>query len=467
MSDMEYQLALDRARVHALEWLGSLHSRPLPARATDPDVVDALGELPATGEPAGRTIDRLAACLEPGLTGFGSGRFFGFVIGGSHPAALAADWLVAAWDQNAAMRTMSPATAAAEETAGRWIVELLGLPTGSSVGFTTGATMANFAGIVVARTELLRRAGWDLDRGLAGSPSIRVLAGDQVHASVGAALRYAGLAQAELVASDSQSRMVPAALESALASGSGQPTLVILQAGDIHSGDSDPFRELIGLAHDAGAWVHVDGAIGLWQAASPSARRLAEGVELADSWATDAHKTLNVPYDCGVIVVRDARAHRAAMAIHGPYVDDFHDGHGQPFDHVPEMSRRARGVPVWAVLRALGRQGVVELIDRMSLRARQLAAGIGGIPGAAILNDVVFTQVSIAFETDERTRAIAAAILDEGSVWISGSQWRGRAVLRISVSNWQTDEGDVAEAVAAVERAARLCEAEALSSARS
>lgn len=454
MSDAEYQLALERAHVHALGWLGSLHTRPLPARASDPQVAEALGDLPASGEPAARTIDRLAACLEPGLTGFGSGRFFGFVIGGAQPAALAADWLVSAWDQNAAMRVMSPATAAAEETAGRWIVDLLGLPTGSSVGFTTGATMANFAGIVTARTELLRRAGCDLDDGLAGTPAIRVLAGDQVHTSVNAALRYAGLAQPELIGADGQSRMIPAALQAALDGGTGGPTLVILQAGDIHSGDSDPFAALVRLAHDAGAWVHVDGAIGLWQAASPSTRHLTAGVELADSWATDAHKTLNVPYDCGVVIVRDARAHRAAMAIHGPYVDDFHDGHAQPFDHVPEMSRRARGVPVWATLRALGRQGVVDLVDRMSLHACRLAEGIGRIPGATVLNDVVFTQVSIAFESDERTKAIAAALIDDGTVWISGSQWRGRAVLRISVSNWQTDERDVAQAVAAVARAA-------------
>jgi len=250
--------------------------------------------------------------------------------------------------------------------------------------------------------------------------------------------------------------MTPAALEAALAAAPGQPTIVLLQAGDIHSGDSDPFAELVPIAHRHGAWVHVDGAIGLWQAASPALRHLVDGVELADSWTTDAHKTLNVPYDCGLVIVRDERAHRAATAMHGPYIDDFNDGHGQPFDYVPEMSRRARGVPVWAVLRSLGRQGVVDLVDRMALRARRLAAGIAAIPAATVLNEVVFTQASIAFESDETTRRVVAAILDEGEVWMSGSEWQGRAVLRISVSNWQTSEDDVERSIAAVARAVAL-----------
>ena len=453
MSDFRYQTALAAAHTHALEWLGSLHTRPLPSRLDEAAVAASLGELPDGPEDVATTIDLLAERMEPGLAGMGSGRFFGFVIGGAHPAALAADWLVSAWDQNAAMRVTTPATAAAERTAGRWILDLLGLPSGSSVGFATGATMANFVGILAARGELLRQLGWDMDQGLAGSPQIRVLAGAEVHLSPGAALRYAGLPQPELVAADAQSRMIPAALEAALVAAPTQPTLVLLQAGDIHSGDSDPFAELIPLAHRCGAWVHVDGAIGLWQAASPSLRHLVAGVELADSWTTDAHKTLNVPYDCGLIIVRDERAHRAATAMHGPYIDDFNDGLGQPFDYVPEMSRRARGVPVWAVLRSLGRSGVAKLVDRMVLRAREIAAGIAAIPGAVLLNDVVFTQASIAFESDERTRRIVAAILDEGEVWMSGSQWHGRAVLRISVSNWQTNEDDVERAVAAVARA--------------
>lgn len=456
MSDFRYQTALAAAHVHALEWLGSLHTRTLPPRVDDAVIAGSLGELPDGPEDAAATIDLLAERMEPGLTGIGSGRFFGFVMGGAHPAALAADWLVSAWDQNAAMRATTPATAAAEETAGRWVLDLLGLPRGASVGFATGATMANFVGILAARGELLRRAGWDLDRGMVGAPPIRVLAGAQVHLSPEAALRYAGLPQPELVAADRQSRMIPAALEAALATAPGQPTIVLLQAGDIHSGDSDPFAELIPIAHRHGAWVHVDGAIGLWQAASPALRHLVAGVELADSWTTDAHKTLNVPYDCGLVIVRDERAHRAATAMHGPYIDDFNDGHGQPFDYVPEMSRRARGVPVWAVLRSLGRQGVVDLVDRMALRARRLAEGIAAIPGATVLNNVVFTQASIVFESDETTRRVVAAILDEGEVWMSGSEWQGRIVLRISVSNWQTSEDDVERSIAAVARAVAL-----------
>jgi glutamate/tyrosine decarboxylase-like PLP-dependent enzyme len=443
--------ALDRAHAHASAWLSSLDARDVPARQDADTVAEVLGrELPAHSSPADAVVDLLARSCEPGLVAMPSGRFFGFVIGGSHPAALAADWLVGAWDQNAVLRQVTPAVAAVEEVAGAWLLELLGLPAGSGVGFTTGATTANFTGIAAGRDALLRRAGWRIDRGLAGGPPIRVLAGRERHDSVDLALRYAGLPAPGLVDVDDQGRVRPDALADALA-GSEAPTLVLLQAGNLHSGASDPFEECVPLAHDRGAWVHVDGAFGLWASASPSYRHLTAGAAGADSWATDAHKTLNVPYDCGVVVVRDGAALTAAMTIHGDYLIQ---GDDDPFGRVPEMSRRARGVPVWAALRAMGRQGVVDLVDRLCRHAATFADEIGRIDGAEVVNDVVFTQVCATFGDDDRTRSVVHRMLADGTAWTSGSRWRGRAVLRISVSNAGTTDEDVRRAVAALRRAA-------------
>jgi glutamate/tyrosine decarboxylase-like PLP-dependent enzyme len=450
MSD--HESALKRAHDHAAAWLDSLDDREVPARVAADAVADALGRgLPEGPTEAAEVVDLLASACEPGLVAMPSGRFFGFVIGGSHPAALAADWLVSAWDQNAAMRQVTPATAAVEEVAGYWLLELLGLPTGSGVGFATGATTANFTGIAAGRDALLRRVGWDVSRGLAGGPPVRVLAGRERHDSVDLALRYAGLPAPEVVDVDSEGQMVPGALRVALERASGAPTLVLLQAGNLHSGGSDPFAECVPLAHEHDAWVHVDGAFGLWAAASPVHRGQVAGVEQADSWATDAHKTLNVPYDCGIVAVRDAAALSAAMSMHGDYlIQDAAD----PFGRVPEMSRRARGVPVWAVLRALGRSGVAEMVERMCGHARTFAEAITQIEGAAVVNDVVFTQVCATFGDDERTREVVTRMLSEGTAWTSGSRWRGRAVLRISVSNAATTEEDVARSVEALRRAA-------------
>jgi glutamate/tyrosine decarboxylase-like PLP-dependent enzyme len=281
-------------------------------------VADALGrDLPDEPTAAADVVDLLAEAVEPGLVAMPSGRFFGFVIGGSHPAALAADWLVGAWDQNAVLRQVTPGVAAVEEVAGTWLLDLLGLPPGSGVGFATGATTANFTGIASGRDALLRAAGWDVARGLAGGPAVRVLAGRERHDSIDLALRYAGLPSPELVDVDDQGRVRPEALADALRAGSGGPTLVLLQAGNLHSGASDPFDACVPLAHEHGAWVHVDGAFGLWAAAAPTYRHLTAGVEAADSWATDAHKTLNVPYDCGVVVVRDPAALTASIESAG------------------------------------------------------------------------------------------------------------------------------------------------------
>lgn len=451
MTTPEWRTALDRAHSHALDWVDSLAHREVTPTADLATVLAALGDLPeGPGDPA-ETIDKLAEAVEPGLAGIGSGRWFGFVMGGSHPAALAADWLTSAWDQNAGLSAVTPGVVAAELAAGRWLLDLFGLPQDSAVGFTTGATTANFSGLAAGRDALLRAAGWDAARGLTGGPAIRVLAGAEAHVSPLLALRHLGLGEPELLAVDERGSIRPEALADALESDPGRPVLLLLQVGNIHSGDSDPCDVLIPLAHEHDAWVHVDGAFGLWQTVAPTHRHLAAGVELADSWASDLHKTLNVPYDSGVVIVRDAAALRAAMSVHASYL--FTDDAGDPHELVPEMSRRARGVPVWAALHSLGRAGVVELVERLGLRARQLAEGAGALPGAEVVNDVVFTQVCVSFGSDERTHAVIEHVLADGTAWMSGSHWRGRAVLRMSVSNWQTSEDDVRRSLDALTRA--------------
>ncbi len=379
-----------------------------------------------------------------------SGRFFGWVIGGTLPAALASDWLVSAWDQNAGLRYATPAMAAIEESAGAWLLDLLGLPAACDVGFVTGATMANFTGLAAGRWRLLADAGWDLDGdGLAGAPRIRCFVGRERHETVDLALRYLGLGRPTVVDADDQGRMIPAALEAALAEGSG-PALVCLQAGNLHSGAFDPFPETISIARKHGAWVHIDGAFGLWAAAVPELRSLTRGYEGADSWGTDAHKTLNVPYDCGVAIVRDALALRSAMGLHTSYLIQDPEGPGDPFEKVPELSRRARGVPVWAALKSLGREGVAGQVRGLAAAASNIAAGLAGLDGAEVLNDVGYTQVCVAFGDDDTTRAVTARIIADGKVWMSGSRWRDRDVLRVSVSNWQTAGEEVDTAVAAV-----------------
>jgi glutamate/tyrosine decarboxylase-like PLP-dependent enzyme len=450
-----YDAAIERAVSHARAWLGSLPDRPVPPRATA-DELKFGGPLPDAATDPAKVIDLLAEAAEPGLMAMPSGRFYGWVIGGTLPAALGADWLVTAWDQNAAMRFPTPAMAAAEEAAGAWILELLGLPATADVGFVTGATMANFTGLAAARQQVLANVGWDVNSlGLSGAPRVNVLVGEERHDTLDLALRYLGLGLPTPVAADDQGRIDVAALRTALRDGAG-PTIVCLQAGNVHSGAFDPFAEAIALAHEHGAWVHVDGAFGLWAAASPRLRGLSAGVEAADSWATDAHKTLNVPYDCGISIVAHPVALRSAMGVHASYLINAADSHGpaDPLEKVPELSRRARGVPVWAAVRSLGRTGIADLVDGFVEHARALAAGIGEIEGAEVLNDVVFTQVCVSFGDDERTRAVTAALLASGTAWMSGSRWRNRDVLRVSVSNWSTDAADVAASIAAVKRAA-------------
>ncbi len=379
---------LAAAVAHAQRWLDSLADRRVPAGADAATLASRLPlSIPEKGRTALEVTDQLVEHVEPGLMAGPSGRFFGWVMGGTLPAALAADWLVSAWDQNSGMRDATPGVVTIEDAAARWLLDALDLPRDSAVGFVTGGTMANFTGLAAGRDKVLADRGWDVAHdGLTGAPRVRVLAGVERHSSVDMALRYLGLGEPELVASDEQGRLVAAALRDALAGRDG-PMIVCLQAGNVHSGSFDPFREAIAAAHEAGAWVHVDGAFGLWAAATPSLAALVDGMSGADSWATDAHKTLNTPYDGGVAIVADPAAmsrsfgHRAAYLIDAAVPD--------PHEYVPELSRRARGVPIWAALASLGREGVQELVDGLVASAQAIAAGVAAIPGAEIVNDVV------------------------------------------------------------------------------
>jgi glutamate/tyrosine decarboxylase-like PLP-dependent enzyme len=457
-AESTYEEALERAAVHARRWLGSLDDRPVgPRAAIDVLLTGFGGSLPDGPTAAADVIDLLAASAEPGLMAIGSGRFYGWVMGGTLPAALAADWLVSAWDQNAGLRYATPAAVAAEETAAGWLLELIGLPSGADVGFVTGGTMANFTCLAAGRTAVLSRVGWDVAvDGLTGAPRVSVLVGAERHDTIDLSLRYLGLGAPIAVDADAQGRLEISALAAALSAvPAGSPTIVCLQAGNVHSGAFDPLDEAISLAHQHGAWVHIDGAFGLWAGVTPALRHLVAGMAAADSWATDAHKTLNVPYDCGIAIVADPVAMRGAMGVHASYLIADDSGPGDPLERVPELSRRARGVPVWAALRSLGRTGVAELVDGLARNARALASGLASIDGVEVLNDVTYTQVCVSFGSDAETRAVTARLIDGGEAWMSGSRWAGRDILRISVSNWSTDDSDVRRSLEAVRAAVR------------
>jgi glutamate/tyrosine decarboxylase-like PLP-dependent enzyme len=448
----EHSKALDAAHKQATAFLESLPTRPVWPRASYEQMRAAFdAPLPEHGSDAASVVEELAALADPGIVASAGSRFFGFVVGGAMPAALAADWLTSAWDQNAGLSSMAPAAAAAEAVAGRWLVELLGLPRGSSVGFVTGAMMSNFTCLAAGRRRVLADAGWDLDaRGLRGAPATAVVVGTHRHDTIDRALRLLGFGSDELVVvpSDAQGRMLPAGLEAALAGVTG-PAIVCLQAGEVHTGAFDPFGELIAIARRSAAWVHVDGAFGLWAAASPRTRQLSAGAEAADSWATDAHKTLNVPYDSGLAIVRDAADLRGAFGVTADYLIA---GDGDPLERTPEFSRRARGFPVWAALRALGRDGVGRLVAGLCDRAAEMADGLRETPGVEVLNDVVFTQVVAAAGDEATTRALGELLLQEGTAALTPGRWLERAVLRCSVSNWSTTSADVETTVDAVRR---------------
>jgi glutamate/tyrosine decarboxylase-like PLP-dependent enzyme len=453
---------LRRTAELAAAHLAGLPERHVGARASTEELREALGgPLPERGEAPGQVIDALAAGADPGLVASAGPRYFGFVIGGSLPAALAADWLTAAWDQNAGVYVMSPAAAVAEETVGRWMLDLLGLPAGSGVGLVTGATMANFTGLAAARGAVLARAGWDVDEdGLAGGPAVRILVGEEVHATALFALRLLGFGRAAIgsVAVDDQGRMRADELARALAGGEG-PAIVCAQAGNVNSGAFDPLGAIADAAHEHGAWCHVDGAFGLWARASAGLAPLAAGAERADSWAVDAHKWLNVPYDGAFSFVADAEAHRSAMSLAAAAYLPPHDPDRRTgYDWAPEASRRARAFAAWAALRSLGRRGTADLVEGCCALARRMAERLAAEPGVAVLNDVVLNQVLVRFGDDDGVTAeVIRRVQDEGTCWAGGSTWHGRAVMRISISSWATTEADVdasADAIIAAARAA-------------
>ncbi len=445
---------LAHAHEHAQRYLDGLPERRVPATVTTDELLGAFGG-PVPEGPADpmEVIDAMVEAAEPGLAALGSPRFFGFVIGGTYPVSIAADWLVSAWDQNVGLRDVTPAHSAARETVQAWVLDLLGLPATATVGTVTGGMMANFTGLAAARHSVLAKAGWDVEaHGLQAAPRVRVLVSQERHSTIDLALRFLGLGAAQTVPADDQSRIDVDTLADVLAE-SDAPTIVALQAGDIHSGAFDDFSRAVPLAHRHDAWVHVDGAFGLWAAASPETRHLTTGYEQADSWATDAHKTLNVPYDSGLAIVADPVAHRAALGVHAPYL--MHSaGLPDPFELTPEFSQRGRAFPLWATLRFLGRSGVDDLVAGLHRHARALAAGVEAL-GGEVLNDVVFTQVSTAWGDDATTVAVEHALLADGETWMTGSTWHGRRVLRIAVSNWATDETQVTRTLAALERAVR------------
>jgi glutamate/tyrosine decarboxylase-like PLP-dependent enzyme len=434
----------------------TLENRPVQAQATYDELVEALGgPLPDEGGPDVEVVSELIAAAEPGVVGTQTGRYFGFVIGSALPASVAADWLATAWDQNAFSVVLSPAGAAAETVAAGWLAELLGLPEGVASGFVTGAQGANTTALAAARQHVLADAGWDVARdGLQGAPRIRVLAGSERHVTIDRSLRLLGLGTAtlELVPADGQGRMRADALREALAGEAG-PVIVCAQAGNVNTGAVDPFREIADACAIAGAWLHVDGAFGLWASASPRFRHLTQGCERADSWATDAHKWLNVPYDSGVVFCRHPESHGQAMAVAASYLQRA-EGRS-PSDWVPESSRRARGFAVWAALRSLGRSGVADLIDRCCDHARAFAELLGAEPDVEILNDVVLNQVLVRFgDDDEVTREVVRRVQDDGTCWLGGTDWQGRAAMRISVSSFRTTSEDVERSAAAILKAA-------------
>ncbi len=467
MAGQEHKAVIDAVRDRALAWLDTLPTRPIPAEVAEDAVLARMpSSMPEHGIPAVEVIDDLARVTEDALIAMGSPRFHGWVIGGALPAALGADWLVSAWDQNTAMIEVTPGTVGLEYTAGRWLLDLLHLPEDSSVGFVTGGQMANFVCLAAGRTRILDAVGWDVGaRGLQGAPRVTVIAGAARHSTIGTALRYLGLGSDNvvLVEVDGQDRILPEALDAAMEGVDG-PVLVIAAAGSIHSGDVDRIGALADVvdrrcADDRRrAWIHVDGAIGLWARASRDPEMLArlEGLERADSWSTDGHKWLNTPYDCGIAITRDPAAHEHAMNIHAEYIPD---GSAQydSIAYVPEMSRRARGVTVWAALRNLGRDGVADLVDRLRARTRQFADELAAVPGVEVLHDAVLNQVSLRFlatdgDHDGHTRRVIEAVRAEGTTYPTPSDWKGGPVMRISVSNFRTTPDDVRRSVEVIAR---------------
>ena len=443
---------LTAAADHAVDFLEGVPERHVGPVETDPDALRAAlgGPLPEGPQDPREVLDDLVDAAGPGLMTSQSPRFFGFVVGGSLPAALAADWMTSAWDQNAALYLASPAAAVAEEVVGGWLAELLDLPADASFAITTGCQMAHATCLAAARHHVLAQVGWDVEaRGLAGSPPIRLLVNGDFHMTLGRAVRLLGLGTDALVRveTDGEGRMRPEALRAALADGDA-PTIVCAQAGEVNSGACDPFAEICYAASSHGAWVHVDGAFGLWAAAAPAHREVVAGAGRADSWATDAHKWLNVPYDAGLAFVARPDAHRAAFSGAAAYLPT---GFRDAMDWTPDASRRARAFTIWAAVRSLGRDGIAEMIERCCVCARRFAEVLEADPDIEVLNHVVLNQVLVRFGDDDATTdAVLAAVQDEGTSWMGPTTWRGRRAMRISVSNWATTPADVDRSCAAI-----------------
>jgi glutamate/tyrosine decarboxylase-like PLP-dependent enzyme len=457
----------------AADFLEGVGDRPVRASATHDELVGTLGgPLPARGEAPGEIVADLGAAGARGVVATAGPRFFGFVVGGSLPGSLAADWLASAWDQNAFSYVLSPAASVVEEVTAGWLVDIFGLPAGSTVGFTTGATMATFTGLAAARHRVLERAGWDVEaNGLIGAPDIAVVIGAEAHATIPASLRLVGLGGERVVKveADGQGRMRADRVREALVSLRDRPVIVCAQSGNVNTGAFDPLPEIVAAVRDVpNGWLHVDGAFGLWAAASPSLRHGVEGVDGADSWTTDAHKWLNVPYDCGIAIVRDGLAHYGAMGHTAAYYVAAEGAVRDSGNLVAESSRRSRAFSVYAALRELGRDGLTDLVDRCCALARRMADGLRDAPGVTILNDVVLNQVLVRFApptapgepepdgaaVDGFTQDVIAAVQQDGTCWLGGTTWHGLSAMRISVSNWSTTEADADISVAAIRRCA-------------
>jgi glutamate/tyrosine decarboxylase-like PLP-dependent enzyme len=465
---------LHRTAEIAVDFLDELPTRPVSRPVDLATLRETLGgPLPEAPSDPESVIEALARDAEPGIVGSAGPRFFGFVVGGGVPAALAADWLASAWDQNNGLYALSPAAAVVEDVTAGWLIDLFGLPTGSSVGFATGATMATFTGLAAGRHRVLQSAGWNLeDDGYVGAPAIEVVVGDEAHVTIFASLQMLGLGRKRVhrVAADEQGRMRADALRETLAGLDG-PILVCAQAGNVNTGAFDPLPEIVeAVRSKSNAWLHVDGAFGLWAAAVPALRDRVAALAGADSWTTDAHKWLNVPYDSGIVICRDPEAHQMAMTLGAAYYVIGEGGQRDSMNFVPESSRRARGFPVYAALRSLGRSGLSDMIDGCCALARRMADGLRGADGVAILNDVVLNQVLVRFSpagapatvgagpdpaTDDFTRRVIAAVQADGTCWLGGTTWHGMAAMRISVSNWSTTEPDADMSVEAILRCAR------------
>jgi glutamate/tyrosine decarboxylase-like PLP-dependent enzyme len=455
--------ALEEAAAHAVQFVRGLPDRHVGPRVGAEELLARLGgPLPEGPTDPTEVVAQLAKLADDGLVASAGPRYFGFVVGGGLPAALAADWLAATWDQNAGLFVLSPAAATVEAVAAGWLVELFGLPAATTTGFVTGGTMANFTGLAAARHHVLAAAGWDVERdGLNGAPPVEIVVGAERHVTIDVALRYLGFGSGRLrvVPADGQGRMRADLLAETLADLKG-PTIVCAQAGNVNSGAIDPLAAICDAAAERGAWVHVDGAIGLLAAASPTHRQLLAGVERADSLAADAHKWLNVPYDSGLAFVTRPDAHQAAFAKAAAYFIPGQAGERDADAFTPEASRRARGLPIWAALRSLGRSGVAELVDRCCRHARRFADALGQADGVEVLNEVVLNQTLVRFpdpggDHDGRTREVVRRVQDDGTLWLGGTTWHGMAAMRVSVTGWRTSDQDVDRSVEAILRAAR------------